>query len=53
MTKIQLELVTDKEQMLLEKGMRCGTSTVTQWHAVANKTPVPTYDPSKENNYII
>ena len=54
MTGIRLELITDMEQMLfIEKGLRGGTSTITQRHAVANNPLVPNYDPSKESNYII
>ena len=54
MTGIRLELITDMEQMLfVEKGLRGGTSTITQRHAVANNPLVPNYDPSKESNYII
>ena len=54
MTGIRLELITDMEQMLfVEKGLRGGTSTITQRHAVANNPLVPNYDPTKESNYII
>ena len=54
MTGIRLELITDMEQMLfVEKGLRGGTSAITQRHAVANNPLLPNFDPQKESNYII
>ena len=54
MTGIRLELITDMEQMLfIEKGLRGGTCTITQRHAVANNPLVPKQKNAVANNPLV
>ena len=39
--------------LFVEKGLRGGTSKITQRHAVSSNSLVPNFDPQKESNYII
>jgi hypothetical protein len=54
MTKVNLQLICDHEQMLfVEKALRGGISQISQRYAKANNPLVPDYDPTIESNYLI
>ena len=53
-TGVELELFTDLEMHLfVERGIRGGISMVSKRYAKANNPPVPDYDHSKPNKYIM
>lgn len=54
MTKVNLELVTDIDDILLwERGCRGGVSQISHRYAKANNPYLEDYDPSQPNSYII
>lgn len=54
MTRVKLELLTDIDMHLfVEKGLRGGTSMISQRHAKANNKDVPNYDKNKPNNFVM
>jgi hypothetical protein len=53
MTKIELELLSDVDMMLMiKKGIRGGISMISNRHGVANNKYMDKYDPTKESKYI-
>ena len=54
MTGVRLDLISDVNmQLLIEKGMRGGISTITHRYAQANNKYMKNYDPQKESSHII
>ena len=54
MTGVRLDLISDVDmQLLIEKGMRGGISTITHRYAQANNKYMKNYDPQKKSSHII
>ena len=54
MIGVRLDLISDVNmQLLIEKGMRGGISTITHRYAQANNKYMKNYDPQKESSHII
>ena len=54
MTKVELELFTEPEQLLfIEQGIRGGVSMISNRHSKANNAYLPDFDPEEETKYIV
>ena len=54
MTKINLDLTSDIDmQLFIEKGMRGGISHISHRYAKANNKYMGSYNPGKENSYLV